>query len=492
MTTEITEKKTKYKHMKNKYIIILLINILILHGLTNAQQKHADAERLAWWHEAKFGMFIHWGVYSMYGGVYKGYQQARGDAAWIENRCKIPVAEYRENARQFNPVNYNPEAWVKMAKDAGMKYLIITAKHHDGFALFDSKASNWNVSDATAYGKDLLKPLAEACHKNGIKLGFYYSQAVDWTNPGASAARRLMKEGWPNPDSAKIDQFTKVHDGHWDPIQLTSTFDEYIDKIAVPQVKELLTNYGKVSILWWDYATQMKTVSGAEKLKSLLALQPGIITNDRLHPDFHGDTKTPEQGIPDRDAVDSQNWETCMTMNGSWGYKSYDHNWKSSEMLIRNLVKIVARGGNYLLNIGPKPDGTFPPECVERLQEIGQWMKVNGEAIYDSEAGHLPALKWGECTQKEIKGRTIIYLSVFDWPKDGHLEVPGLENPVSSAKLLADGTKLKIVQSKGKVTISVPATAPDAIASVIKLEVKGKLAKGSAASKKKMQTGALD
>jgi alpha-L-fucosidase len=478
--------------IKKTYAIALLIMALLIPQLSTAQQKPTDSERLAWWHEAKFGMFIHWGVYAMYGGVYKGYPQARGDAAWIENRCKIPVAEYRENARNFNPANYNPEEWVKMAKDAGMKYLIITAKHHDGFALFDSKASDWNVVNSTVYGKDLLKPLADACHKYGIKLGFYYSQAVDWTNPGASAARRLMKEGWPNPDSARIDQYTKEHDGHWDPVQLTSTFDEYIDDVAVPQIKELLTNYGKISVLWWDYATQMKTVSGAEKLQSLLALQPGIITNDRLHPDFRGDTKTPEQGIPDRDAVDGQNWETCMTMNGSWGYKSYDHNWKSSEILIRNLIKIAARGGNYLLNIGPKPDGTFPQECIDRLKDIGKWMNVNGEAIYGTQAGRLPALPWGECTQKEEKGKAIIYLSVFDWPKTGQLNVPGLNNAVISARLLGTGSKLKITKTGDQLSIRIPTTAPDAAASVIRLDVKGQLAKGSMPSKKKMQSGALD
>lgn len=474
-----------------KKLTFLLIVVLLNSGI-RAQQQTSDTSKLAWWHEAKFGMFIHWGVYSIYGGVYKGHQQARGDAAWIENRCKIPVAEYRENARQFNPVNYNPEAWAKMAKDAGMKYLIITAKHHDGFALFDSKASDWNVVQATQYGKDLLKPLAEACKKYGIKLGFYYSQAVDWTNPGASAARRLMKEGWPNPDSTRIDQYTREHDGHWDPVQLTSTFDEYIDRVAVPQVKELLTNYGDVSILWWDYATQMKTVSGADKLKSLLALQPGIITNDRLHPDFHGDTKTPEQAIPDRDAVDGQNWETCMTMNNSWGYKSYDKSWKSSETLIRNLIKIAARGGNYLLNIGPKPDGTFPEECVERLKDIGNWMKVNSEAIYKTQAGRLPAQKWGECTQKEEKGRTMIYLSVFDWPKDGKLEVRGLSNEVISARLLATGNKLKTTKTNDQLIIDIPAVAPDHVASVIRLEVKGKLNNAKTEPKKKMQSGALD
>jgi len=254
----------------------------------------------------------------------------------------------------------------------------------------------------------------------------------------------------------------------------------------------LLTNYGKVSVLWWDYATQMKTVSGAEKLQNLLALQPGIITNDRLHPDFHGDTKTPEQAIPDRDAVNGQNWETCMTMNGSWGYKSYDHNWKPSETLIRNLIRIAARGGNYLLNIGPKPDGTFPPECVDRLKDIGWWMNVNGEAIYGTQAGSLPQLKWGECTQKEGKGTTVLYLSVFDWPSNGNLEVPGINNEVISARLLATGARLKASKMGDLLTINLPATAPDNIASVIRIEVKGKLAKATAEPKKKMQSGALD
>ena len=473
--------------------ITLLLIILSLGTAVHSQQKPSGDERLAWWHEAKFGMFIHWGVYSLYGGIYNGYRQARGDAAWILNRCKIPVAEYRITARQFNPVNYNPEDWVKMAKDAGMKYLIITAKHHDGFALFDSNASDWNAVDATVYGKDLLKPLAEACKKNNIRLGFYYSQAVDWTNPGASAARRLMNEGWPNPDSAKIDQYTKDHDGHWDPIQETATFDEYVDRVAVPQVRELLTNYGDVSVLWWDYATQMKSSKGAAKLEKLLALQPNIITNDRLHPDFPGDTKTPEQAIPDPDAVNGQNWETCMTMNNSWGYKEFDKGWKSSETLIRNLVKIASRGGNYLLNIGPKSDGTFPEESVQRLKEIGKWMDVNGEAIYATQASPLDNLLWGECTKREENNNTILYLSVFDWPKDGKVSVPGLKNKVISARLLATGVKLKTSGSANGIHISVPATTPDPIASVIRLEVKGKVGKANVLTpQKKMKSGALD
>ncbi len=478
--------------MKLRVFAILL---LFLSGqITFAQNRPPVEERLEWWHNAKFGMFIHWGVYSMYGGVYKGHEQAYGDAAWIENRCKIPVAEYREHAKDFNPVNYDPDAWVKIAKDAGMKYLIITAKHHDGFALFDSKASDWNVVDATVYGKDLLKPLANACKKHGIKLGFYYSQANDWTNPGGTVARRPMWQGWANPDSTRIDQYTKEHNGSWDPVQETATFDEYVDHVAVPQVKELLTNYGEVSVLWWDYATQMKSYEGAVKLESLLNIQPNIITNDRLHPDFPGDTKTPEQDIPEWSQIKKdENWETCMTMNGSWGYKSFDNKWKSSESLIRNLVKIAARGGNYLLNVGPKPDGTFPEESVQRLKEIGGWMDVNGEAIYSTQASPFGEIPWGECTLKEKGIKTILYFTVFSWPTNGTLFVPRLTNKVISAKLLATDKNVKTSVAKAGTNIFVPETMTDPFATVIKMVVKGKVERNSSLDyKKQMQSGALE
>lgn len=479
-----------------KTLIIFAVLILVS-GLGFSQEKTttkklSDKERLEWWHEAKFGMFIHWGVYAQFAGVYNGHQQQRGGAEWIMNRCKIPVAEYQAKAKEFNPVKYDADAWVKMAKDAGMKYIVITSKHHDGFALFDSKASKWDVVDATPYGKDLLKPLAAACKKYGIKLGFYYSQAQDWNNPGGSAARKLMREGWPNPDSTKINSYTEEHHGHWDAAQETATFDEYIDKVAVPQVREILSNYGEISVLWWDTPTNM-TDEAALKLQDALKLQPNIITNDRLkRPNFPGDTKTPEQKIPDQYALAGQNWETCMTMNGSWGYRD-DNKWKPTELLIRNLVDIASKGGNYLLNIGPKPDGTFPDESIARLKTIGQWMNVNGEAIYATQASPFGLLPWGRCTKKEENGKTLLYLSVFDWPKDGKLIIPELKNKVVSAKLLATKSSLKTTASADGVSISLPTTAPDAIASVIKLEVEGKVVdKAPSGPQKAVKTGELD
>jgi alpha-L-fucosidase len=455
-----------------KKTIVTLILVLFQTHLILAQTTLSKDERMEWWREARFGMFIHWGVYSIPAGTWDG-RQIGGIGEWIMNRGKIPVRDYQEMAKQFNPLKYDPDAWVKMAKDAGMKYIVITSKHHDGFALFKSEASKWNVVDHTVYGKDLLKPLAEACRKYGIKLGFYYSQAQDWNNPGGSAARRPTKEGWANPDSVIIDAYTKEHNGHWDPAQEKKTFAQYIDEVAVPQVKEILTNYGDVAVLWWDTPTGM-TDEAATKLQALLTLQPNIITNDRLkRPNFPGDHKTPEQRIPNLKDLDGTDWETCMTMNGTWGYKSYDHNYKTPETLIRNLIDIASKGGNFLLNVGPTAEGEFPQESIEILKKMGDWMKVNGEAIYGSKASPWGLFEWGRCTRKDIKNGTSLYFSVFSWPADGKLTISGFKNKVTSAKLISTGASVKTNLSGDLLTISLPSAPPDPIATVVRVDVKG-------------------
>jgi alpha-L-fucosidase len=449
---------------------LLAICAMIISSAT-AQNKTND-QRMEWWREARFGMFIHWGVYAVPAGVYNG-QRINRIGEWIMNRGKIPVAEYKQFAAQFNPVKYDADAWVRMAKDAGMKYIVITSKHHDGFALFDSKASTWDIADATPYKKDLLKPLAEACRKHGLKLGFYYSQAQDWTNPGGSAARKVASEGWANPDSAKIDAYTQANSGHWDPAQTTKTMAQYIDDVAVPQVKEILTNYGDVAVLWWDTPTDM-TDEFAEKLNALLKLQPNIITNDRLkRPNYPGDFKTPEQRIPNLSELDGKDWETCMTMNETWGYKSWAHNWKSKETLIRNLIDIASKGGNFLLNVGPKADGTIPQESIDLLKEMGVWMKVNGEAIYDTKASPFGLFSWGRCTRKENNGKTTLYFSVFEWPKDGKLTIPALKNEIISSKLLANGKAVKGSITNDGAVFNLPEKSIDPVATVLKVEVKG-------------------
>lgn len=404
--------------------------------------------RMAWWRQARFGMFIHWGVYSVPAGTYNG-KQIDGIGEWIMLRGKIPVAEYKAYAKQFNPVKYDPDSWVRLAKEAGMKYIVITSKHHDGFALFDSKVTDWDIVDATPYGKDLLKPLAEACRKHGIKLGFYHSQAQDWNHPGGAASGGKK----------------------WDPAQ-EGSMDEYIKNIAVPQVKEILTNYGDIAVLWWDTPRDMNK-ERADMLQPLINLQPGIITNNRLGGGYRGDLETPEQHIP-ATGLDSD-WESCMTMNRTWGFKSYDHDWKSTEILIHNLVDIASKGGNYLLNVGPTAEGEIPQPSIERLKAIGKWMKINDESIYETAASPFRKLPWGRCTKKTFINGATLYLHVFDWPQDGKLHLPGLENEVQQAFLLANFRKLKTSKDDTGVTIELTGEPLDAIDTVVVVKVAGKL-----------------
>jgi len=264
---------------------------------------------------------------------------------------------------------------------------------------------------------------------------------------------------------------------------------QYIDDVAVPQVKELLSNYGDVGLIWWDTPTGM-TDEYAAKLDALLKQHPQIISNDRLErPNYPGNYKTPEQRIPNLSELDGKDWETCMTMNETWGYKSYASNWKSTETLVRNLIDIASKGGNYLLNVGPKADGTFPQESIDLLKGIGVWMKTNGEAIYGTKASPFGLFSWGRCTKKETGKNTVLYLSVFEWPKDGKLIVPGLQNKLIAASLLANKIKLKSNKTPEGAVIVLPATALDPIATVIKVEVKGKVASQIVHAKEPMKSG---
>jgi len=411
-----------------------------------AEQRDA---RMAWWREARFGLFIHWGIYSVPAGTHKG-EQIENIGEWIMHYGKIPVEEYQQYAKQFNPVDYDPEAWVLMAKDAGMKYIVITAKHHDGFALFDTAASDWNIVEATPYGKDLLKPLAEAARKHDIKLGVYYSQAQDWVHPGGSF--------W---------------DGYgWDPAQ-NGSMDDYLRDIAVPQVKELFTNYGEISILWWDTPIDM-TPARAAMFDGLVDLQPGIIVNNRLLYGHDGDMRTPEQNVPPT-GLDFD-WEACMTMNTTWGYKSYDDDWKSSEQLIHNLVDSASKGGNYLLNVGPMANGEIPQASIERLKDVGEWMNVNSSSIYGTTASPFIRLPWGRATKKEYANATDLYLHVFDWPEDGLLKMDGLRSEVSGAYFLADFQQhIQINKTQEGVVLKLPDKPLDEINTVIVLKITGKL-----------------
>jgi alpha-L-fucosidase len=357
------------------------------------------------------------------------------------NHGKIPMAEYEAFAPQFNPTKFNADKFVRIAKDAGMKYMVITAKHHDGFAMFNTQYSNWNIYKATPFGRDPLKELAAACKRQGMRLGFYYSQAQDWNNGGSAIG------------------------GKWDKAQ-EHDMDDYINNVAVPQVRELLTNYGPLSVLWWDTPMDMNPARAQKLYDTVESLQPQIIQNNRLGGGFPGDTETPEQFVP-ATGFPGRDWETCMTMNDTWGFKKDDNDWKSTETLLHNLVDIASKGGNYLLNVGPDSEGEIPEPSVERLAEIGQWMKMNRDSIYGTTASPFPYLAWGRCTRK---GHTL-YLHVFDWPADGELKVP-MTADVDSARLLAGG-KLKARQVGDHVVIALPKDAPDKIDSVIALRIEG-------------------
>ena len=325
--------------MRRITVFALLLSLLLTYPAAS-RTKPDGPDKMEWWNEAKFGMFVHWGPYSMYGGVYKGHRQRFGGAEWIFNRCKIPYLEYRENASHFHPDKFDADSLVLLAKRAGMKYLVFTTKHHDGFAMFRSDASEFNIIDYTSFGRDIVDEVASACKRHGIKLGFYYSQEQDWGNPGGATARRPMNQGWAHPDSLLIDEYTKTHSGSWDGFQQIKSFEEYFNDISLPQIKELLDRYGKdLSVIFFDYPVKT-TKEQAAKVMDLLKEYPQIIINDRLQkPDYPGDYKTPENMVPKAEDVEGLTVSSMRPTADVGGIASGTHQIKVVLTLPENCVQ---------------------------------------------------------------------------------------------------------------------------------------------------------
>lgn len=421
----------------------------------NEPKVQKDA-RMQWWREARFGMFIHWGLYAIPAGQ---WNDKTDYAEWIMMQAQIPVDEYEKFCQKFVPVKFDASEWVRIAKDAGMKYLVITTKHHDGFCLWNSIVSDYDVVDRTPFKRDILKELAEACKKNGIRLCFYYS-IMDWHHPDY-----LPRREWESRSSERAD------------------YQNYISYMKT-QLKELITLYDP-GVIWFDgeWESTWTYEEGLKLYDYVRSLKPDIIINNRVDKlrkgmqgfsqgkNSVGDFHTPEQQIPHA-GLPGVDWESCITMNKHWGWNKRDKNFKSAKQLIRQLVDITSKGGNYLLNIGPKDDGTFPQESIDNLRRIGQWMDINGESIYGTTASPFAELSWGRCTKKIVDEKNILYLHVFDWPADGNLRIPELKNGNCKASLLANHKALKITVGNDGAIIEVPKTPPDLIDTVIILEIK--------------------
>jgi len=452
--------------MKTKLLTICLLAFLFVFCTNQSEQKkennsvtehpgNLSKQDMQWFADAKFGMFIHWGPYSVFEGEWDGRQVPVGEnAEWIMQKLQIPVKEYRKVAKTFNPVKFNADEWTDLAQKAGMKYLVITSKHHDGFAMYDSEVSDYNIVDYTPYGKDPMKELSAACKEKDIRFCFYYSHREDWDDPYAYG------NFW--------DFETSQQNGYEYEIDKAEYFESYLDKKAKPQLRELLTNYGPIGLIWFDRGMYTPE-QGYEFIKIIRDLQPKCLVNGRVgnyNLELIGDYQNlSDNGMP-ASGVD-EFWETPQTLNETWGYSRFDTKWKSPTEVIRRLAEVVSKGGNYLLNIGPKGDGTIPQASVDVLVEVGNWMAKNSESIYGTTASPLAFHDWGFCTARG----SMLYLHVINWPENNVLEIKGLKTKIRDAQTLEESQKLVVNQNENLAKIALQKVNSNPHNTVIKLQL---------------------
>jgi alpha-L-fucosidase len=426
-------------------------------------------DRLAWWREARFGMMIHWGLYSLPAGEWQG-QQMDYIGEWLQSRFRIPNAEYARFAAQFNPIQFDAHAWVRLAKEAGMRYMVFTAKHHDGFAMYHSPSDPYNIVDATPFGRDPVAELAEACRAEGVRLCLYYSHALDWHERDA---------GGTGPEIKSKNAGGMSWGNDWDfPDHAAKDYARYFEKKVKPQVREILTQYGPIGLLWFDCPFTITQAQGEELVHLVRSLQPDCIINGRIGYNLGDYGSFGDNAIPL--GTLTGNWETPATLNDTWGYKRHDHNWKSAQDVVALLTHLASKGVNYLLNIGPTPEGLIPAPSVNILREVGQWMTPHAQAIHGSAPSPYPYdFAWGRITAKPGK----LYLHLQQWPRQGStrenaLALSGLRNHVRQAYLLsAPQTALPLEQQHDaaldlhRVQVQLPAQAP--AIPVLALEIDG-------------------
>ncbi|MEO0452723.1 MAG: alpha-L-fucosidase [Verrucomicrobiota bacterium] len=449
--------------MQQVTLSTILVASLMLGGAHSpalaAETPHDPAKdaRMEWWRDAKFGLFIHWGLYSVPAGTYKGEKTPKNYAEWIMYHMKIPYEEYSLLAKEFNPTQFDADEWAQLAHDAGMGYFILTTKHHDGFALFDSEVSDYDVMDASPFKRDIFGELAEAFRKKDMHVGAYYSHDIDWSHPqkwgGNTSAKGSMYNDW-DFDVPKDDR---------------TLFRKYLDEKSLPQVKELSVNY-QPDLYWFDIPTMMKAEESKEFLDLVREYTPNVVINGRLGKNgLYGDYKTPgDNGY--FTTPQPGDWEAIVTMTESWGYKENPHEQKSPEELITRFSQVVSAGGNFVVNVGPKADGTLADYDVFILKAFADWMDVNSEAIHGTQ--HNPFQEffpWGDCT---VKGNAL-YLHVNEWKPGMRIELPRLMSTVSSVELLGDAEReLTWKQADGSFDITLTGDPIHAAVSVVKVTFK--------------------